>query len=144
VDVPYARADKILLVQDNLNTHSGGSLYELYPPQEALRILNKVEFPYTPKHGSWLNMAESEIGIMSRQCLDRRLDCQTKLANEVAAWQKKRNDLPALERELAHGHAGAGGDVQVPVVLHDPAGLLELAVDLLAGPLFGRHGGSSC
>jgi hypothetical protein len=92
VDVQYPEAEKILLVQDNLNTHSGGSLYELYPPQEALRILNKVEFHYTPKHGSWLNMAESEISIMSRQCLDRRMDCQTKVANEVTAWQSKRNE----------------------------------------------------
>jgi hypothetical protein len=92
VDVHYPKADKILLVQDNLNTHSGGSLYELCPPQEALRILNKIEFHYTPKHGSWLNMAESEISIMSRQCLDRRMDCQTKVANEVAAWQSKRNE----------------------------------------------------
>jgi hypothetical protein len=92
VDVHYPRAAKILLVQDNLNTHSGGSLYEKFAPAEALRILNKVEFHYTPKHGSWLNMAESEISIMSRQCLDRRLDCQTKVANEVAAWQGKRNE----------------------------------------------------
>jgi hypothetical protein len=92
VDVHYPGAEKIVLVQDNLNTHSGGSLYEKYAPAEALRILNKVEFHYTPKHGSWLNMAESEISILSRQCLDRRLDCQTKVAGEVAAWQKKRND----------------------------------------------------
>jgi hypothetical protein len=92
VDVHFPEAEKILLVQDNLNTHSGGSLYELYPPEEALRILNKVEFHYTPKHGSWLNMAESEISIMSRQCLDRRMDCQTKVVNEVAAWQRKRNE----------------------------------------------------
>jgi hypothetical protein len=91
VDVHYPRAEKVVLVQDNLNTHSGGSLYERFAPQEALRILNKVEFHYTPKHGSWLNMAETEISIMSRQCLDRRLDCQTKVVAEVAAWQKKRN-----------------------------------------------------
>src|SRR5262245_10040922 len=92
VDVHYPKAEKILLVQDNLNTHSGGSLYARFPPQEALRILNKIEFHYTPKHGSWLNMAESEIRIMSQQCLERRLDWQTKLAAEVAAWQKRRND----------------------------------------------------
>ena len=91
VDVHYPKADKILLVQDNLNTHSGGSLYERFAPQEARRILDKIEWHYTPKHGSWLNMAETEIGIMSRQCLDRRLECQTKLAAEVAAWQHKRN-----------------------------------------------------
>jgi len=92
VDVHYPQAEKIRLVQDNLNTHSGGSLYERFAPQEALRILNKIEWHYTPKHGSWLNMAESEISIMSRQCLDRRLDCQTKLAAAVTAWQGRRND----------------------------------------------------
>jgi hypothetical protein len=91
VDVHYPRAQKVVLVQDNLNTHSGGSLYERYPPAEALRILNRIEFHYTPKHGSWLNMAESEIGILGQQCLDRRLDCQTKLAHEVAVWQDQRN-----------------------------------------------------
>jgi DDE superfamily endonuclease len=93
VDVHYPEADKILLVQDNLNTHSGGSLYEAYPPGEALRILNKVEFHYTPRHGSWLNMAESEISILSRQCLDRRLDCQWKVVNEVTPWEDKRNQM---------------------------------------------------
>src|SRR5437868_6019700 len=92
VDVHYPRATKIRLVQDNLNTHDGASLYEAFAPDEARRILNRIEFHYTPKHGSWLNMAESEIGILGHQCLDRRLDCQTKLAHEVAAWQDKRND----------------------------------------------------
>jgi hypothetical protein len=91
VDVHYPQAEKILLVQDNLNTHSGGSLYERFTPQEALRILNRIEFHYTPKHGSWVNMAETEIGIVSQQCLDRRMDCQPKLASEVAAWELKRN-----------------------------------------------------
>jgi hypothetical protein len=95
VDVHYPQAEKILLVQDNLNTHSGGSLYERFVPQEALRLLDRVEFHYTPKHGSWLNMAETEIGIMGKQCLDRRLDCQTKLASEVAAWENKRNERKA-------------------------------------------------
>src|SRR5262249_57233153 len=83
VDVHYPQAEKVLLVQDNLNTHSGGSLYERFAPAEALRLLGRVEFHYTPKHGSWLNMAEVEIGIVKRQCLgDRRLDCQPKLAEE--------------------------------------------------------------
>jgi hypothetical protein len=92
VDVHYPGAEKVVLVQDNLNTHSGGSLYEAYPPAEALRILNRVEFHHTPKHGSWLNMAESEISILSRQCLGRRLDCQSKVVNEVAPWERKRNE----------------------------------------------------
>ena len=95
VDVHYPQAEKVLLVQDNLNTHSGGSLYERFTPQEALRILNRIEFHYTPKHGSWVNMAETEIGIVSQQCLDRRMDCQTKLASEVAAWELKRNTRKA-------------------------------------------------
>jgi hypothetical protein len=95
VDVHYPRAEKILLVQDNLNTHSGGSLYERYSPDEARRILDKIEFHYTPKPGSWLNMAETEIGIMNRQCLNRRISCQTKMATEVAAWEKRRNSKEA-------------------------------------------------
>jgi hypothetical protein len=91
VDVHYRRAAKIRLVQDNLNTHDGASLYETFPPEEARRILDRVEFHYTPKHGSWLNMAETEISIMNQQCLDRRLDDRERLAAEVAAWEDKRN-----------------------------------------------------
>ena len=79
------------MVQDNLNTHEGASLYEAFPPQKARRILDKIEFHYTPKHGSWLNMAETEIGIMNRQCLHCRLDNQHKLATQVAAWESTRN-----------------------------------------------------
>ena len=79
---------KIRLVQDNLNTHDGASLYETFGPEEARRILDKIEFHYTPKHGSWLNMAETEISIMGRQCLDRRMDSQGMIAGEVAAWEK--------------------------------------------------------
>ena len=87
----YPKAKKIRVVQDNLNTHDGASLYEAFPPQKARRILDKIEFHYTPKHGSWLNMAETEIGIMNRQCLNCRLDNQNKLATQVAAWESKRN-----------------------------------------------------
>ncbi len=72
----YPRAEKIRLVQDNLNTHDGASLYEAFRPEEARRLLDKIECHYTPKHGSWVNMAETEIGIMNGQCLDRRLDNQ--------------------------------------------------------------------
>ena len=79
------------MVQDNLNTHDGASLYEAFSPAEARRLLNKIEFHYTPKHGSWLNMAETEINIMNGQCLNRRLDSQALIAKEVAAWEKKRN-----------------------------------------------------
>jgi hypothetical protein len=93
VDVHYPRAKKIRLVQDNLNTHDGASLYEAFAPAEARRMLDKIEWHYTPKHGSWLNMAETEISIMNSQCLDRRLDSQEKIAAEVAAWENKRNAL---------------------------------------------------
>jgi hypothetical protein len=95
VDRPYPQAKQIRLVQDNLNTHDGASLYEAFPPTEARRILDKIEFPYTPKHGSWLNMAETEITIMNSQCLNRRLDTQSLIAAEVAAWEKKRNQAKA-------------------------------------------------
>jgi transposase len=92
VDVHYPDAEKTLLVQDNLNTHSGGGLYERFKPEEARRLPDRIEPHYTPKHGPWLNMAETEIGIMGRQCLDRRLPCQTKIAAEVAAWERERNE----------------------------------------------------
>jgi DDE superfamily endonuclease len=91
VEVHYQRAKKILLVQDNLNTHDGASLYEAFPPELARRLLNKIEWHYTPKHGSWLNMAETEIRIMNGQCLDQRLDSPAQVAQEVAAWERKRN-----------------------------------------------------
>ena len=91
VDVYYPRATKIRLVQDNLNTHDGASLYEAFRPAEARRILDRIEFHYTPKHGSWVNMAETEIGIRNSQCLDRRLDSVILIAREVAAWEIERN-----------------------------------------------------
>jgi hypothetical protein len=91
VDRYYPQATMIRLVQDNLNTHDGASLYEAFPPEEARRLLDKIEFHYTPKHGSWLNMAETEISIMGSQCLDRRLDSQGRMAEEVAAWERERN-----------------------------------------------------
>lgn len=83
VDVHYPDATKIRLVQDNLNTHDGASLYEAFQPDEARRILGKLEFHYTPKHGSWLNLAESEISIMNSQCLDRRLESVAAIAQQV-------------------------------------------------------------
>jgi DDE superfamily endonuclease len=91
VEVHYPQAKLIRLVQDNLNTHDGASLYETFPPGEARRLLNQIDFHYTPKHGSWLNMAETEINVMDSQCLNRRLDNQPLIATEVAAWEKKRN-----------------------------------------------------
>jgi hypothetical protein len=91
VDIHCPQAQRIRLVQDNLNTHDGASFYETFAPEEARRILDKIEFHDTPKHGSWLNMAETEINIMHSQCLNRRLDSQSLIAAEVAAWEKKRH-----------------------------------------------------
>lgn len=91
VDVHYPQAEKIVLVHDNLNTHKPASLYEAFPPEEARRILEKLEIHYTPKHGSWLNMAETELGILARQCLDRRIPDHCTLAAEISAWEKTRN-----------------------------------------------------
>ena len=90
VDVHYPRAAKVVLVQDNLNTHTPASLYEAFPPAEAKRLADKLEIHYTPKHGSWLNMAEIELSVLDRQCLDRRLA-----------------DRATLEREVAPGSSGA-------------------------------------
>ena len=91
VDVRYPDAERIVLVMDNLNTHSPASLYEAFPPAEAKRLADKLEIHYTPKHGSWLNMAEIELSVLSRQCLDRRIPEQATLETEVAAWQDRRN-----------------------------------------------------
>ena len=91
VDKRYPDAEKIVLVSDNLNTHDKSSLYEAFEPQEAERIANKLEIHYTPKHGSWLNMAEIELSHLSRQCLDRRIDSKEKLKKEVTAWMDERN-----------------------------------------------------
>jgi hypothetical protein len=92
VDEDYPEAEKIVLVMDNLNTHKPASLYEAFEPAEARRLLDKLEIHYTPKHGSWLNMAETELSVLSRQCLDRRIDNQPELTGEVAAWEHRRND----------------------------------------------------
>lgn len=91
VDVHCPEATCIRVVQDNLSTHSAGALYEAFPPAEARRILRRLEFHYTPKHVSWLNMVEIEIGVLSSQCLDRRIDDATRLISEIAAWENQRN-----------------------------------------------------
>jgi len=93
VDDMFPHAKRISLVMDNLNTHTGASLYKAFAPAEARRILDKLEIHHTPKHGSWLNMAEIELSILSRQCLDRRIPDQDALKKEVAAWQEKRNAI---------------------------------------------------
>lgn len=91
VDSDYPHADKVMVVQDNLNTHSPASLYKAFEPIEAQRILARLQFCHTPKHGSWLNMAEIELSILSRQCLDRRIPDLDTLKAEVNAWQDNRN-----------------------------------------------------
>ena len=90
-DKLFPHAQKIRLVQDNLNTHKPASLYEAFPPEEARRLVQRFEWHYTPKHGSWLNMAESELAVLATQCLDRRIPDKKTLAREIAAWQKDRN-----------------------------------------------------
>jgi hypothetical protein len=91
VDECYPEAKRIVLVMDNLNTHVGGALYQAFPPAEAKRLADKLEIHYTPKHGSWLNIAEIELSVLSRQCLDRRIPDRDALTDEVAAWQSDRN-----------------------------------------------------
>lgn len=93
VDVHYPDADKIVLVLDNLNTHTPAALYEAFPPAEARRIVERLEIHYTPKHGSWLNVAEIELSTMSGQCLHRRIPDRETLEREVAAWEAERNTL---------------------------------------------------
>lgn len=95
VDVHFPNAEKILLVCDNLNTHKFTALYKAYEAAEADRIAEKLEFHYTPKHGSWLNMAEIEFSVLRRQCLSRRIPDQETLKREVQAWQDRRNQQRA-------------------------------------------------
>ena len=97
VDVHYPGATCIRVVQDNLSTHSAGALYEAFAPAEARRILRCLEFHYTPKHASWLNMVEIEIGVLRGQCLDRRIDDPKHLISEIAAWDNNDETLSAPE-----------------------------------------------
>lgn len=91
VDDQYPDAEKVVLVMDNLNTHKPASLYQAFEPKEARRLLDRLEIHYTPKHGSWLNMAEIELSVLSGQCLNRRIPDQETLVREIAAWEKERN-----------------------------------------------------
>jgi hypothetical protein len=92
VEELHPEAEKVVMVMDNLNTHKLASLYEAFPPDQAKRIADKLEIHYTPKHGSWLNMAEIELSVLSRQCLDRRIESMEELKREVAAWEQGRNE----------------------------------------------------
>jgi hypothetical protein len=92
VDHPrFSRAERITLVSDNLNTHHLSSLYQAFPPAEALRIARRIDLVHTPKHGSWLNVAESELSVLTRQCLDRRIAERDIVAAETSAWSQQRN-----------------------------------------------------
>jgi hypothetical protein len=91
LDVEYPEAEVVVLVADNLNTHTPGALYEAFAPEEARRLLDRLEIHYTPKHGSWLNIAEIELSVFTRQCLDRRMPDLSTLSGEAAAWEKTRN-----------------------------------------------------
>jgi len=95
VDMHLPDAEQIRVVQDNLNTHTPASLYETFDPEEARRIVRKLDFRYTPKHGSWLNMAEIEISVLQNQCLDRRLGNLETVSSEVSAWENARNSQKA-------------------------------------------------
>ena len=92
VEDVHAEAEKIVLVTDNLNTHTPACLYEAFPPEQARRIAEKLEWHYTPKHGSWLNMAEIELSVLARQCQDRRIATREEMDQEVQAWRSARND----------------------------------------------------
>ncbi len=91
LDEDYPLATKVKLLCDNLNTHNIASLYEAFPAQEAHRLARRLEIYYTPRNGSWLNVAEIELSILNQQCLDQRISCAAKLSTELAAWQKQRN-----------------------------------------------------
>ena len=95
VDVHFPQATRIRVIQDNLNTHNPAFLYEVFEPAEAKRILDKLEFHYTPKHGSWLNMAEIEFSVLLRQCLDRRISDEETLIQEIRSWEERRNEVQA-------------------------------------------------
>jgi hypothetical protein len=92
VEEVHEEAEVVVLVMDNLNTHELASLYQAFPPEQARRIAERLEIHHTPKHGSWLNMAEIELSVLSRQCLDRRIETREELVREVAAWEEERNE----------------------------------------------------
>jgi len=91
-DVMYPNVEKIIVIMDNLNTHKPSSLYKAFPPDEARRILKRLEIHYTPKHGSWLNIAEIELNVMTRQCLSRRIENVELLQKELLSWESERNN----------------------------------------------------
>ena len=120
VDVHFPQAEIIRLVVDNLNTHSKASLYAHFTPAEAHRIASKLEFHYTPKHGSWLNMAEIELSVLSRQCLDQRIPDRESLTELTGAWAKGRNKAKATIRwQFTTGDARVKLERLYPCIEHD-------------------------
>jgi hypothetical protein len=108
VDIHYPDAETIRVVQDNLSTHSAGALYQAFPPTEARRILRRIEFHFTPKHASWLNMVEIEIGVLRGQCLDRRIDDPKRLRREITAWERGAKCRPLPHQMDVHNRQGPG------------------------------------
>mgnify|MGYP002737281281 CR=1 FL=1 len=94
----YPEAETVVVVMDNLNTHTPASFYEVFPPEEARRLVERLEIHYTPEHGSWLNMAEIELSVLTRQCLSRRIGEERMLVDEVMAWKEERNQQSATAR----------------------------------------------
>ena len=117
MDEDYPDKDRIVLVMDNLNTHHPASLYEAFEPAEARRIAERLEIHYTPKHGSWLNMAEIELGVLARQCLNRRIPDQGVLRRETGAWQQQRN-RDTIRVGLALHHRGRAHQIEVLVSIN--------------------------
>ena len=125
VEIDFAQAETIRVVMDNLSTHTPGSLYEAFAAAEAHRLLRRLEFHFTPKHASWLNMAEIEIGVLKGQCLDRRIDTRAQLEREILAWQQQRNAAGARVKWMfttEHARAKMGRAYPKPnVTLDRPA-----------------------
>ncbi len=122
VDVHYPHAEKIVLVMDNLNTHTPAALYEAFDPAQARRLLERLEIHYTPNHGSWLNMAEIELSVLARQCLDQRIPDQETLAEEVSAWEAERN---AAESSIEWRFTSADARIKLkhlyPEIMEEPS-----------------------
>jgi DDE superfamily endonuclease len=136
VDIHYPEAACIRVVQDNLSTHTAGALYEAFAPAEARRILRRLEFHYTPKHASWLNMVEIEIGVLRGQCLDRRIDDPNRLINEIAAWRQLKwlwKRRRAVDVDIGEDHRLGRGII--PVV----ARRLLIVPDVFSGVGVQRH-----
>jgi hypothetical protein len=114
-DLHFPRAERIRVVLDNLSTHSIGALYQAFPPGEARRLLRSLEFHYVPKHASWLNMVEIEIGVLRSQCLDRRIDGQQRLVSEIAAWERRRNTSRARKGCVEPNQGVLPGVLAAPV-----------------------------